>query len=256
MKKKQDIEYVYEDDSLVIINKPSGLLSIPDRYNLLLPNLKDILDKKYGQIFTCHRLDKETTGVIVFAKTAAAHKHINEQFSSHQNTKIYHTVVSGTFHKDELLIDIPLMVNPSRKGGMIPSARGKEAYTKVKVLQRFKKATLLECELLTGRQHQIRTHLQAIGYPLLVDSHYGENEAFFLSSIKKKYNLPKGKEELAIIDRVTLHSQRIELKHPVTQETIKAEAKYPKDFEIMLKQLKKFSAMPEFYALSSDFVPE
>jgi 23S rRNA pseudouridine955/2504/2580 synthase/23S rRNA pseudouridine1911/1915/1917 synthase len=260
-KNKEKFEVVFEDEDVIIVNKPAGLLSIPDRFNENLPNLKDMLSKEHGKIFVCHRLDKQTSGVIVFAKNAKAHKFINEQFSNYENKKIYHTVVAGSFLRDELLIDIPLMPNPTGKGGVIPSARGKEAYTKVKVLERFKNSTLLECELLTGRQHQIRAQLKAIGYPILVDDMYGASDAFFLSSIKKKYNIQKHKEENPIMARVALHAFSMEMNHPNGEDVIQVEADYPKDFEILVKQLRKFSPMPQYYALSDemndyDFIPE
>ncbi len=260
-KNKEKFEVIFDDDDLIIINKPAGLLSIPDRFNGNLPNLKDMLSKEYGKIFVCHRLDKQTSGVIVFAKNAKSHKFINEQFSNYENKKIYHTVVTGSFLRDEILIDIPLMSNPNGRGGVIPSARGKEAYTKVKVLERFKNSTLLECELLTGRQHQIRAQLKAIGYPILIDEMYGASKEFFLSSIKKKYNIQKGKEEQPIMARVALHAFSMEMNHPNGEDVIRVEANYPKDFEILVKQLRKFSPMPQYYALSQetnnyDFIPE
>lgn len=258
MKKSNDkLEILYDDQDIIIINKAPGMLSIPDRFNIELPNLRDILTEKFGSIFVCHRLDKETSGIIVFAKNAVAHKFINEQFSAYENTKIYHAIVAGSFLRDELLIDIPVMQNPNgRHGGMIPSARGKEAYTQVKVLERYKNATLLECQLLTGRQHQIRTHLKAIGYPLLVDSMYGNAEAFYLSNIKKRYNLPKGTDETPILSRVSLHAFSLEMAHPNGKETIKVQADYPKDFSITVKQLGKFAPMPKYFALSNELLDE
>lgn len=262
MKKQTDLpghkvnlnfEAIYEDSDLLIANKPAGLLTIPDRFDKTIPNLKDLLEKKYEKIFVCHRLDKETSGVVVFAKNAGAHRFINEEMTAFRPKKIYHAICEGNFYKDELLIDIPLMTNPGRQKGMMPSARGKEAYTKVKVLKRFKNATLLECELLTGRQHQIRVHLQAIGYPLLVDSRYGNSEAFYLSSVKKKYNEAKGKEERPIISRVSLHSRFLEINHPDEKNIVSVEAEYPKDFRVLVKQLEKFAPMPEYYALGNNF---
>lgn len=249
MAKKNKINYdiVFEDDDLIIVNKSSGMLSIPDRYNTQLPNLKNILDEKYGQIFIVHRLDKETSGIIVFAKTAETHRELSMMFEEHKVKKIYHTIVTGVMHKEEILVDIPLMVNPGRKGGMIPSARGKEAYTKVRVLEKFRNTSLLECELLTGRQHQIRAHLKAVGYPLLIDKLYSNTEEFMLSSIKKHYNKNKNVDEKPIMERTSLHSYYIEFIHPITKKEISAKAEYPKDFKVTLSLLGKYSKMPDYY---------
>jgi len=243
---KDNLDIIYEDQSIVVINKPSGLLSIQDRYNDNIVNLKGMLRKKYGDIFVVHRLDRETSGAILFAKTAEAHKSVNDQFTEFKTTKIYHAIAAGNLPKDELLIDIPLMVNPNGKGGVVPSARGKEAFTKVKVLERYKNATLLECELLTCRQHQIRAHLKAIGYPLLVDEFYGSNSNFMLSTIKKRFNLQKNEDEKPIIERVTLHSFRLGIIHPDTNVEMFFEAPYQKDFDVTIKLLRKYAAISKY----------
>lgn len=243
---KDNLDIIYEDQSIVVVNKPSGLLSIQDRYNDNIVNLKGMLRKKYGDIFVVHRLDRDTSGAIIFAKTAEAHKNINDQFTDLKTTKIYHAIAAGNLPKDEILIDIPLMVNPNGKGGVVPSARGKEAYTKVKVLERFKNATLLECELLTGRQHQIRAHLKAIGYPLLVDEFYGTNSNFMLSTIKKRFNMQKNEDEKPIIERVTLHSFKLGIIHPDTNVEMFFEAPYQKDFDVTIKLLRKYAAISKY----------
>lgn len=243
---KDNLDIIYEDQSIVVVNKPSGLLSIQDRYNDNIINLKGMLRKKYGDIFVVHRLDRDTSGAIIFAKTAEAHKNINDQFTDLKTTKIYHAIAAGNLPKDEILIDIPLMVNPNGKGGVVPSARGKEAYTKVKVLERFKNATLLECELLTGRQHQIRAHLKAIGYPLLVDEFYGTNSNFMLSTIKKRFNMQKNEDEKPIIERVTLHSFKLGIIHPDTNVEMFFEAPYQKDFDVTIKLLRKYAAISKY----------
>jgi len=249
-KNKNDVYYsvIYDDEYLVVVNKMPGVLSIPDRYDNNIKNLKGLLRKEYDSIYPVHRLDKETSGCIVFAKSPEIHKELNTLFENLKVEKFYHAVVSGVFQQeDELLIDIPLMPNPAGKGSMIPSARGKEAYTKVKVLEKFKSASLLQCELLTGRQHQIRAHLKAIGYPLLVDYLYSARSEFFLSEIKKRYNKPKEEDEKPLINRVSLHSYRMLFDHPILNKKIEVIADYTKDFEILVKQLRKYAKLPEYY---------
>jgi RluA family pseudouridine synthase len=237
------IEIVFEDDYIVAVNKPAGLLSIPDRFDRSAPCIQKYLERKYGEIFTLHRLDKGTSGVLLFAKDAESHKHLNTQFEQHTLSKVYHAVVKGVFPQDQMLIDIPILANPSKKGLSMPSARGKESVTLVNVLERYRNATLLECDLRTGRSHQLRVHVSAVGHPLLVDKDYGDATEFYLSSIKRKFNLKKGSEEQPIITRQTMHALSVEFTHPKTEERIKLNAEYPKDFDVLVKLLAKYSLM-------------
>ncbi len=239
--KKQDFEIIFEDDNLIAVNKPSGLLSIPDRYDKTAPSLDRLLKDKYDEIYVVHRLDRDTSGVMLFAKDADTHRDLNIQFEKHTVKKIYHAVVSGIVPDDSIDIDIPLLPNPGKGGGVIPSARGKESLTILTVLERFRISTLVECNLITGRQHQLRVHVAAIGHPLLVDDLYNENKAFFLSSIKRKFNLAKNEEEQPIIKRITMHSKSVEFVHPKSLEKVVFECDYPKDFRVMLELLRKYA---------------
>jgi RluA family pseudouridine synthase len=226
----------------VVVNKPSGLLAIPDRYDESLPSVKSLVRERFGHAYTVHRLDRDTSGVMIMALTPEAHKALSMQFEGHAVTKTYLAVVSGVVDRDEIAIDIPIAADTRRKGLMKPSAKGKEAHTILRVLERFRLATLVECDLITGRQHQIRVHCSAIGHPLLVDPDYGRTEAFLLSTIKRRYNLAKGKEERPIIDRLTLHARRIGFTHPATGEHLTVEAEPPKDFQATLQVLRKYAA--------------
>jgi 23S rRNA pseudouridine955/2504/2580 synthase/23S rRNA pseudouridine1911/1915/1917 synthase len=236
------IEIIYEDKDIIAINKPAGLLSIPDRYNSQLPSVSSILKEKYTEIFTIHRLDVGTSGLLLFAKNAAAHSHLNDQFAEHSVRKYYTAVLEGVLRDDAKEIDIPLLQNPGRKGGVIPSARGKYSLTILNVLERFRNATLVRAELRTGRLHQLRAHTAAIGHPLLVDAVYGNSENFLLSSIKRRYNISKQQRESPIISRPSLHSTEITFQHPngMTQTII---ADFPKDFAALLQVLRKYSSI-------------
>lgn len=236
------LEKLYEDDDILVINKPAGLLTIPDRFQARLPNLRDILKEEYGTIFVVHRLDKDTSGAIIFAKNADAHKHLNEQFENHTIIKLYHAVVTGIVSQDEMAIDIPLAPDPVKKGLVRPSARGKEALTTIRVLERYRMATFLECNLHTGRQHQIRAHCSAVGYPLLVDEQYGSSAEFMLSGIKKKYNLAKHTDERPLISRLTLHAYSLTFRHPSLEEEMSIVAPHPKDLRALLNSLRKYAA--------------
>ncbi len=239
---KPKIDIIFEDNDIIVINKPSGLLTIPDRYNHLLPSAISYLKSKYDECFVVHRLDKDTSGVIVFAKNAEAHRRLNLQFDNQQVKKIYHAIVQGILQNDELEVDIPLIQNPNGIG-VLPSIRGKECLSIIKVLERFKVASLVEVNLVTGRQHQLRAHVAAIGHPLLVDDLYGENSEFMLSSIKRRYNLKKNTDEKPIISRISMHSCSIEFTHPSSNEVVKFEAAYPKDFEATLEVLRKYAKL-------------
>ena len=246
MIKNKYYEIVYEDDDIVVINKAADVLSIPDRWDPDKPCLRSLLEKKYGTIFIVHRLDKETSGIMIFAKNAETHKYLNDLFQNQKIKKLYHVVVSGIMQRNELEVDIPIMADPSTKGRSIPSSRGKESLTNIKVLERFRAATLIECDLVTGRHHQIRVHCSAIGHPLLVDRFYGNEREFLLSSIKRKFNLKRGTEERPIIKRITMHAHSICFEHPKTNEIKTFSAEYPKDFTALLQVLGKYSEIPDY----------
>ena len=240
--KQPRLNVLYDDADIVVIEKPSGLLSLPDRFDTTLENVRTLMQARFGEIFMVHRLDRETSGVMILAKHAEAHRHLNDQFEHHTAKKIYHALVSGVVERDEFPIDIPIASDPKRKGLMKPSARGKEAHTNVRVLERFRVASLLECTLITGRTHQIRVHCSAIGHPLLVDPDYGTSKEFLLSTIKRKFNLKKHSEERPIIDRLTLHAYQLTLTHPGTGEVVSFSSEPPRDFSAALQVLRKYSA--------------
>ena len=234
------LEIIHEDDDLLVVNKPAGLLSIPDRYVPDKPNLQDILKNQFGDIWVVHRLDKDTSGLLCFGKTEAAHKSLSRQFEERTVKKLYHALVDGKPGKTEGQIDRPIA--SGSKGKMLVARQGKAALTLYKVLQQFKHCSWVEIDLKTGRTHQIRVHFQAIGHPLLVDPLYGRRTAFFLSEIKgKKYRLGKAQEERPLISRVSLHASVLQLQHPSSQEVLKFEAPIPKDLNACLKQLTKWS---------------
>lgn len=231
-----------EDDHVVVVNKPAGLLSLPDRFNAELANMRGLLRDRYGEIFVVHRLDRETSGVMIFAKNAEAHKHLSEQFEHHTADKRYHAIVSGIVEKDHFTINIPITNDTRRKGLMRPSAKGKDARTDITVLERFRMATLIECALITGRTHQIRVHCSAVGHALLVDPDYGTASEFKLSTIKRRFNVAKGMEERPVISRLTLHSYKLTVTHPHTGEPLTVEAPYPRDFAAAVQVLRKYAA--------------
>lgn len=250
---KEFFDIIFEDDHIIVINKKAGVLSIPDRYDTTLPNLSELMKEYNSGAMIVHRLDKDTSGIMVFPKDPESHKFLNDQFEKRTLKKIYHAVVSGIVSEDNINIDIPLMTNPGKKVGVIPSARGKESLSILNVAERFRNATLVEIDLVTGRHHQLRAHVAAIGHPLLIDPLYSNTSEFYLSSVKRKYNKGKNKDERPLIARITMHAYSLEFTHPFTKEIVKFEAEYPKDFNVLLKQLRKFDKLPEYLQDNDDF---
>jgi RluA family pseudouridine synthase len=166
-------QIIYEDDSIAVINKPSGLLSIPDGYNPALPCLMNELAHRYGRIWVVHRLDKLTSGIIIFAKSEQAHRNLNKQFSEHRITKNYRAIAHGSPIWQEKSIGIPLKVNGDRRHRTVPDSKGgKSARTMVNVIQKNQYSCYLDIFPASGLTHQIRAHLSCIGHPIVGDRLY------------------------------------------------------------------------------------
>lgn len=231
---------IFEDDCLVAINKPSGLLSIPDREGKEI-SLKQILQKKYAEIFTVHRLDKATSGVIVFAKNDNTHKQISQLFESRAAEKIYNGLVNGTVVPEHGKIDAPVIQHASGNK-MFISEKGKPSLTEYKVLENFKRFSWVEFNIHTGRTHQIRVHAKHIGNSIVCDELYGDANPVFLSALKHKYHLSKKEEsEKPILSRLALHAAS--LKFNLNNKDYFFEAPLPKDLKALLQQLRKINAV-------------
>ncbi len=242
----EDIEIIYEDEDFVVLNKPAGLLTIPDRFSRAIPNLYDILTERYGKIFVVHRLDKETSGVICFAKNEESYSDLSEKFEEHDVNKVYLALITGHLRNREGRIDIPISENLKYPGTMkVDYESGKRSITEYKVLEGFENFSLLEVRPLTGRMHQIRVHFKAIGHPLAIDPIYGNRREIFLSEIKKKYKPKGGEVEKPLMSRLTLHALKLGFFHFRKKEYVEFEAKLPKDFESLLKQLRKYKGLKE-----------
>jgi 23S rRNA pseudouridine1911/1915/1917 synthase len=236
------IETLYEDEDLIIVNKPGGLLVIPDRFNAELPALNQQLETKLKQkVWVVHRLDKDTSGVICFAKTEQSHKYMSGLFESHQVEKFYAGLVHGTPSPEQGRIEIPIAEHPVFKGKMAPAKKGKASVTDYRVAEQWPLHSLLQFQIHTGRTHQIRVHMQAIGHPIVCDELYGDGKPFFLSSIKKKYRLSdKDEAERPLLGRLALHAYKLAFKKADGTEVI-AEAELAKDMLACVKQLNKVS---------------
>ena len=231
------LELIFENDFFVAINKPSGLLSVPDRMQSEV-SLKDILIQRYGNIYTVHRLDKGTSGVIIFAKNDVTHKQLSLLFEGREIEKYYMGMVNGILMNHSGSIDAPIMMHPADNGSMVISPKGKASLTDYELIENFKYFSWVKFRIHTGRTHQIRIHMKHIGHPIVCDDIYGDGKPILLSSIKKKFNLSKKEEqERPILGRLALHSWK--LKFEFNGETIELEALPPKDLRATLQQLKK-----------------
>lgn len=218
---------LYEDAELLVINKPANLPVLPDGWEPDSPYLAQLLKEKYpdlstgsGQgILVVHRLDKVTSGVMVFARTPEAHRALNIQFEKHAAKKVYHSICVGVPKWDEHTAKHKLRVNVGHSHRtMVDNGHGKPAETAFKVLKRYQNYALLESIPATGRTHQIRVHAYALGFPLLGDSLYSAPPT-------------------DLIERPALHAQSLTFTHPVSGERVTFEAPYPEDFKQVLRKL-------------------
>jgi 23S rRNA pseudouridine1911/1915/1917 synthase len=278
---KVDIPVLYEDEHLLAVDKPTGLASEPERWargnaslsggllELALDRSKiaraDPTTPASGLEFRprlLHRLDKDTTGVVLVAKTIEAERQVREAFDTNRVTKTYIALVEGEYglaDGEEEIVDLPIGPDEKKSGRMqVDRKDGKPSQTRIRIEQRFRGYTLLRCQPLTGRTHQIRVHMREVGFPLAVDPVYGRRNSLSLSEIKRDYHKKPGSHESPLIDRLTLHALAIELPavagepgEPNTNgeantngdaRMLRIEAPIPRDFARLLKQLAKVRA--------------
>lgn len=230
---------IFENDDYILINKPPHIASLDERQ---ADNSQSILRlaKEYADdAQLCHRLDKETSGVLAIAKNPAAYRHLSMQFEHRKVEKRYHAVANGTHDFDMISVYLPIAMKRDGTMVAIDRQKGKEADTIFNTMKVYKNHTLVECMPITGRMHQIRIHLVCLKAPIVCDPTYG-GEMIYLSDLKRKFHLKKETEEQPIIKRVALHAHSLTFRL-LDEEIIKIEAPYPKDFEVLVKQLDKFS---------------
>jgi 23S rRNA pseudouridine1911/1915/1917 synthase len=232
------LDIIFENDHFIALNKPAGLLSIPDRLGQEI-SLKDLLKEKYGNIYTVHRLDRDTTGIIVFAKTEDAHKQLSKLFEGREMEKYYVGLVYGKMTPEQGSIDAPIMEHPGKMTKMMTHAKGKASLTDYEVLESFRLFSWVQFRIHTGRTHQIRVHMHHIAHSLVCDPIYGDPKPVLLSALKKNFKLSKvAEEERPLLARLALHSHR--LKFTFDNETFQLEAEIPKDLRALLQQLRKW----------------
>lgn len=230
--KAQDIpvEIIYEDRDIIVVNKPKEMVVHPANgnpdgtlVNAIMAICKDSLSGIGGEIRPgiVHRLDKDTSGILIVAKNDKAHINLSEQIKEHKVKKTYIALVKGIVKENNATINMPIGRSEKDRKKMAVTKKGKEAITHFKVLKRYDKYTLLEINIETGRTHQIRVHLSQIGYPIVGDEVYS-----------------KGKNEWNIKGQC-LHAKSLDFKHPITNEDMHLEAKIPQYFEKILEELKE-----------------
>ncbi|MBK9923737.1 MAG: RluA family pseudouridine synthase [Anaerolineales bacterium] len=213
------MQILHIDEHIIVINKPAGLPVLPDGWEKNAPYLVQMLEEEYEKIFIVHRLDKVTSGVMVFARTAEAHRALNMQFESHEAEKVYHAIMEGEPKWNEKITKFPLRANVGKKHRtMVDTKNGKPSETRYKVLKRYQDGALVEARPMTGRTHQVRVHAYALGHPLLGDVLY---DAMITD----------------IIARPALHAYSLKITHPATNEQLTFKAERPEDFVIALERL-------------------
>jgi len=233
-------DIIFENDFFIAVNKPAGLLSIPDRMGQDV-SLKQLLKDRYGDIYTVHRLDKGTSGIIVFAKDGATHATLSQKFEGRDVEKFYLGLVMGKPMNEKGTVDAAIAEHPGKITKMMTYVKGKPSVTDYEVLESFRSYSWMQFQIHTGRTHQIRVHMQYLGNPIVCDELYGNGEPLLLSFIKgKKFKLSHDVlEERPILSRLALHSYK--LKFELNGENFELEAEVPKDMRATLQQLRKWS---------------
>jgi len=247
---KMKIDVLYQDDDLLAVQKPAGIPVEPSRWGEHPTHLSGAMlawaqehTRKDGLLEVrpraLHRLDLGTSGVILFALNLDAERYYRQQFFDRKVEKVYHALVLGEV-REPGVIDFPLELAQRDGSRMQVAAKGgKESLTEYEPLQRFRGYSLIEARPKTGRTHQIRVHMAAIGYPLAVDPLYGGRESMMLSELKSGYRPKTGRPERPLIDRLTLHSREIRVTSPAGEKIV-VQADYPKDLRILLSKMEKF----------------
>lgn len=191
------VSVIYQDADILVLDKPSGLLSVPGRDPALSDSLATRVQKQFPKALMIHRLDKDTSGVVLMSLNRKAHAQIARQFEERSTEKSYVAVVWGNVAEDEGLIDLPLAIDPDNKPRhRVDYDHGKPAQSRWQVLERNEQTTRLRLFPLTGRTHQLRVHMKAIGHVMLGDEFYAEGAA------------------LQAADRLLLHAESLSFRHP------------------------------------------
>lgn len=207
---KGDIEVLYQDDDVLVVNKPAGLLSVPGRLAEHKDSLINRIQVQRPEALTVHRLDMETSGVMIFALNKAAQSHLSRQFQERQTEKTYIARIWGHPESSEGQVDVPLICDwPNRPKQKACHEHGKVAHTQWHVLNKEPQTTVVELKPITGRSHQLRVHMLFMGHPIVGDRLYASDRA------------------LAFSDRLQLHSQSLSVSHPISGHSLSFKSPAP-----------------------------
>lgn len=221
-----------EHKDFLCVDKPSGMLCAADRQGQ--SGLREFLQKKYGEVFLTHRIDRETSGIMIFARNPETHKALSTQFERHEIQKKYLALVMGAAQVQT--ISLPLLTKKigSHHKALVDRSKGKPAETIITDVEILGPYSLIRCQITSGRMHQIRAHLSAIHHPLVGDDRYDGPSSFYLSSIKKLNNR---QSEKPLLDRVALHAEH--LSFTLNNASYQYTSTPPKDIRATLQQLRK-----------------
>ncbi|MCR4741647.1 MAG: RluA family pseudouridine synthase [Treponema sp.] len=238
--KNFDYSVLYSDEDIIVLNKRSGILIAADRYNPDAPRLDLLAEKEFGKLYAVHRIDKDTSGIIIYARNAQAQRNLSMQFENRQVNKTYHALVYGHPLWEDLHVDLKLKPDgDNRHRTVVDKKFGKPSITDFHNFGSCGPYSWIEAKPKTGRTHQIRVHLAANGLSIVCDPLYsGNQKPVRLSEIKKKWNGNED-EERPLLSRLALHAYKIEITHPSSGEKMTFTAPYPKDMEATRKQIAK-----------------
>lgn len=246
--KKSAFTVIYQDEDIIAVNKSAGLLVAADRWDTEAERL-DVLvqhslryDEASGKkLYAVHRIDKDTSGVLIYALNADTHRALNTVFQNREIKKTYRLLIHGRPQEAHFTVDLPLRADgDALHRTVVDKRRGKEAVTHFTVLETFRQFSLIEAQPITGRTHQIRAHLAAVGSPIVCDALYGSSKPVLLSALKKRWRGDVYAEQ-PLIDRLALHAYQLEGIHPRTGKPFVFTAEYAKDFKSTVHQLQKLS---------------
>jgi 23S rRNA pseudouridine1911/1915/1917 synthase len=243
MRRKQNFSVVYEDEHIIGVNKAPGIAVGADRWDESAERLDLLLGSVYeGPVFTAHRLDRDTSGIIVFARDIATHRLLCGAFESRQAEKLYYAVIHGRPAWTETDCDLSLVPDGDKQHRtIIDKYRGKKSLTRFRLLLSAGSYAVVEARPATGRTHQIRVHLASLGHPVVCDPLYGARgspKPVYLSAFKRGWH-GDPLDEKPLLDRLGLHAVRLTLPYPGAESRLDLEAPLPRDMAALLKQLEK-----------------